>query len=98
MYGAFCMHVFTHVFLRFNYLMGYGNTRWLCYTVMLSSFMILKKCDAESHKTAAGCYRIWEKKGDGLSQKRGPSKVQNLSGDNAFFRCSLELFSLVDRV
>lgn len=39
-----------------------------------------------------------EKKGDGLSQKRGPSKVQNLSGDNAFFRCSLELFSLVDRV
>jgi len=43
--------------------------------VMLSSFMILKKCDAESHKTAAGCYRIWEKKGDGLSQKQGPLKL-----------------------
>jgi len=82
--------------------MGYWNTRWLCYTVLLnnlrSSFLILKKRDAESHKTAAGCYRIWEKKGDGLSQKQGPLKVQNLSGDNAFFRCSLELFSLVDRV
>ena len=90
-YGAFCMHVFTHVFLRFNYLMGYWNTRWLCYTVMLSSFLILKKCDVESHKTAVGCYRIWKKKGWWFVPKKRP-----LEGTKSFWRqCLFPLLSWV---
>lgn len=52
MYGALCMHVFTHVFLYFNSLMeilaGY------VYAVLLinlkSSFLILKKAVVTAHQ------------------------------------------------
>jgi hypothetical protein len=52
MYGALRMHVFTHVFLLFNSLMGMLSG--YVYTVLLinlrSSFLILKKVVVMAHQ------------------------------------------------